>query len=80
MREKWKTIFCVKEKGGRYKITYDEELDSGLNLHKLPGALFLLMMKYPELIEEIVFAGTRAADELIKPFNEILNDERPSKK
>lgn len=79
MRKKWRTIFSVKEKDGRYKITYDEELDSGLALHKLPGALFLLMMKYPELIEEIVFAGTRAADELIKPFNDILN-ERPSKK
>lgn len=79
MRDKWKTIFSVKEKGGRYMITYDEELDSGRDAHKLPGALYLLMTRFPELIEEIVFAGAQAAEQLTKPFNDILN-ERPTEK
>ena len=71
---KWKTIFSVKEGDGRYKVFYDADLDAYQDIHKLPGVLYMLMRDRPELIEEIIFAGTQAADELNKPFEDILNE------
>jgi len=71
-RKKWETIFSVEEGEGRYKIVYNKELDSEQLVHKLPGALFLVMNQYPELIEEIIFACTKAAEEIAQPFNDIL--------
>ena len=71
---RWKTIFSVREKDGIYKISYDKDLDSISTIHKLPGALYLLMVERPELIEEIMFAGTQAAEKLTEPFEDILNE------
>lgn len=76
-KKKWETIFSVDEGDGQYRVIYNKELDSEQIVHKLPGALFLIMKQYPELIDEIIFACTKAADELAEPFNDILN-ERPS--
>lgn len=75
MSNKWKIIFSVEERNGMYKIIYDEELDSKELAHKLPGALYLIMTKYPELIEEVILAATQAAEELSKPFEKLLSDE-----
>lgn len=74
MQSKWKTIFSVKEKDGVFRITYDNELDTGEDGHKVAGALFVLMQKYPELIEEMAIASQFAANELARPFNDILNE------
>jgi len=71
----WKTIFSVKVRNGRYKVFYDQELDSMEEHHRLPGALYLLMVDRPELIEEIIFAGTMAAEKLTEPFDDILHEE-----
>lgn len=78
MSRKWKIIFSVEENDGKYRIIYDEELDSKEIAHKLPGALYLVMTKYPELIEEVILAATQAAEELSKPFDQLLH-EGPTK-
>jgi len=72
---KWKTIFYVAERDGKYKMIYDQILDSTEIVHKLPGALFVIMKQFPELIEEIIFACTQAAEEIAQPFNDILNEK-----
>jgi len=72
---KWNTIFSVAESDGKYKIVYDRGLDSMELVHKLPGALFLIMKQFPELIEEIIFACTQAAEDIAEPFNDILNEK-----
>ena len=74
-RRKWNTIFSVAESNGKYKVIYDQELDSTELVHKLPGALFLIMKQFPELIEEIIFACTQAAEDIAQPFNDILNEK-----
>ena len=72
---KWKTIFYVAERDGKYKMIYDQILDSTEIVHKLPGALFVIMKQFPELIEEIILACTQAAEEIAQPFNDILNEK-----
>ena len=74
-KERWKTIFYVAERDGKYKMIYDQELDSTEIVHKLPGALFVIMKQFPELIEEIIYACTQAAEDIAQPFKDILNEK-----
>ena len=71
-KRKWEKIFSVEEGDGQYRIIYNKDLDSEQIVHKLPGALFLVMNQFPELIEEIIFACTKAAEKIAEPFNDIL--------
>lgn len=73
---RWQEIFSVKEKDGKFKISYDSELDPNDDGHsKLAGSLYMLMRQYPYLIDEIIFAAKEVADELTQPFNDILNEK-----
>ena len=71
-------IFSFSEENGIYHIIYDEELAKGDGFNRFVGAIYKMMREYPELIEEILQAATKAAEELNEPFNDILN-ERPTK-
>ena len=76
MPNKWNTILSLKEKNGLYKIDYSPELDKRGENHKSAGALYLLMLQYPELIEDFARACASASEKIAEPFNDILH-ERP---
>lgn len=74
MPNKWKTILSIKGRDGLYKIEYNEELDTKDENHKTAGALFLLMLRYPELIEDFLYACESASQKIIEPFNKLLHE------
>lgn len=77
MRDGENTIFEFTEmEDGMYRIYYDKELAQGENGNKFVGAVFTMMKQYPELVEEVLTAALTAADDLSKPFYDILNNER----
>lgn len=71
-------IFAFSEENGKYHIIYDEELARGPGFNRFVGAVYKMMMQYPELVEEVLQAALKASEELSNPFNDILN-ERPDK-
>lgn len=74
---KGNVIFAFSEENGKYHIVYDEALAQGDGFNRFVGAIYKMMYEYPELIEEVLQAATKAAEGLNEPFKEILH-ERPT--
>ena len=64
--------FVDDAKGRFYHIAYDEEGDIYKGNSQLAGCIYKMMHDYPFLVEPILFAAQKAAEELSEPFNKIL--------
>ena len=72
MNEEEILIFKFTQTGNRFEVYYDEEADTGPKYHKIVGAILKLMQENPGLIEEFAYVVNVAANELNKPFEDIL--------
>ena len=74
-----KLVFSVSfdDRNGErfYHVFYDKEADQNGDTSIVVGAMLRLGYDFPELIEPICLVASELAQELVKPFNDILNEK-----
>ena len=67
-----KELLSIKWGKDGFTIDYDKKADSGMKASKVAASLYKLMLRNPELIEDIMSACRAAAEDIAKPLCDIL--------
>jgi len=69
-------IFSFSVEDGIYRVVYNKSLAEGPGFNRFVGVIYWMMKENPELVEQILEVALKASEELITPFNNILNEKK----